>query len=161
MFLLWLELLLLCMIFYLCSYSDFFKEGRGTYRPKRCGNNHKDEDNSPKNLNDKNQQASSQKFRQLRSLIVPYFWYHITRYSLSHTEEDICTTKNPLPLSSEMLIKEITRYCNPSTWYYFWFNRLLVQITGSCLYCFVVKDVTYIHEMVGNYVWATGFRMLI
>ena len=36
-----------------------------TYRPKRCGNNNKDEDNSPKNLNDKNQQASSQKFRQL------------------------------------------------------------------------------------------------
>ena len=30
-----------------------------------CGNNNKDEDNSPKNLNDKNQQASSQKFRQL------------------------------------------------------------------------------------------------
>ena len=29
-----------------------------------CGNNNKDEDNSPKNLNDKNQQASSQKFRQ-------------------------------------------------------------------------------------------------
>ena len=41
------------------------KEGRKTYRPKRCGNNNKDEDNSPKNLNDKNQQASSQKFRQL------------------------------------------------------------------------------------------------
>ena len=31
---------------------------------KRCGNNNKDEDNSPINLNDKNQQASSQKFRQ-------------------------------------------------------------------------------------------------
>ena len=31
----------------------------------RCGNNNKDEDNSPKNLNDKNQQASSQKSRQL------------------------------------------------------------------------------------------------
>ena len=29
---------------------------------KRCGNNNKDEDSSPKNLNDKNQQASSQKF---------------------------------------------------------------------------------------------------
>ena len=42
------------------------EEGRRTYRPKRCGNN-KDEDNSPKNLNDKNQQASSQKFRQLIS----------------------------------------------------------------------------------------------
>ena len=41
MFLLWLELLLLCMVFYLCSYSDFFY-------------NYKDEDNSPKNLNNKN-----------------------------------------------------------------------------------------------------------
>ena len=40
------------------------EEGRGTYQPKRCGNNHKDEDNSPETLNDKNQQASSQKFRQ-------------------------------------------------------------------------------------------------
>ena len=41
------------------------EEGQRTYRPKRCGNNNKDEDNSPKTLNDKNQQASSQKFRQL------------------------------------------------------------------------------------------------
>ena len=43
------------------------EEGWRTYRPKRCGNNNKDEDNSPKTLNDKNQQASSQKFRQLIS----------------------------------------------------------------------------------------------
>ena len=50
------------MIFYLCSYSE---EGRKTYRPKRCGSNNKDEDNSPKPLNDKNHQASSQKLRQL------------------------------------------------------------------------------------------------
>ena len=28
------------------------EEGRRTYRPKRHGNNNKDEDNSPKNLND-------------------------------------------------------------------------------------------------------------
>ena len=41
------------------------EEGGGTYRPKRCGNNNKDEDNNPKNLNDKNHQVSSQKFRQL------------------------------------------------------------------------------------------------
>ena len=41
------------------------EEGRWTYQPKRCGNNNKDEDNSPKTLNDKNQLASSQKFRQL------------------------------------------------------------------------------------------------
>ena len=31
---------------------------------KCCGDNDKDEDNSPKTLNDKNHQASSQKFRQ-------------------------------------------------------------------------------------------------
>ena len=41
------------------------EEGRRTYRPKRCGNDNEDGDNSPKNLNDKNQQSSSQKFRQL------------------------------------------------------------------------------------------------
>ena len=41
------------------------EEGWRTYWPKRCGNNNKDEDNSLKTLNDKNHQASSQKFRQL------------------------------------------------------------------------------------------------
>ena len=41
------------------------EEGRRTYQTKRYGNNNKDEDNSLKNLNDKNEQASSQKFRQL------------------------------------------------------------------------------------------------
>ena len=29
------------------------EDGRRTYRPKRCGNTNKDEDNSPKTLNDK------------------------------------------------------------------------------------------------------------
>ena len=29
------------------------EESRKVYRPKRCGNNYKDEDNSPKTLNDK------------------------------------------------------------------------------------------------------------
>ena len=41
------------------------EEGRRIYRPKHCGNNNKDEDNSPKTLNDKNQRASSQKFKQV------------------------------------------------------------------------------------------------
>ena len=41
------------------------QEGHRTYQPKCCGNNNKDEDNSPKTLNDKNHQALSQKFRQL------------------------------------------------------------------------------------------------
>ena len=36
---------------------------------KHCGNNNKDEDNSPKTLNDKNQQTSSQKFRQLMNQV--------------------------------------------------------------------------------------------
>ena len=31
------------------------EEGRRTYQSKRCGNNNKDEDNSPKNLNNNNQ----------------------------------------------------------------------------------------------------------
>ena len=43
------------------------EEGRRTYRPKHYGNNNKDEDNSPKSLNDKNQ-ASSQKFRQVQGI---------------------------------------------------------------------------------------------
>ena len=38
--------------------------GRKAYRPKRSGHNNKDEDNSSNTLNDKNHQASSQKFRQ-------------------------------------------------------------------------------------------------
>ena len=41
------------------------EKGQRTYRPKHCGNNNKDEDNSLKTLNDRNQLASSQKFRQL------------------------------------------------------------------------------------------------
>ena len=40
------------------------EEGMRTYRPKRCENNNKDEDDSPKSLSDKNPQASFQKFRQ-------------------------------------------------------------------------------------------------
>ena len=39
------------------------EDGRRTYRPKRSGNDKKDDDNSPKTLNDKNYTASL-KFRQ-------------------------------------------------------------------------------------------------
>ena len=52
------------------------EEGRMTYTPKRCGNNNKDEDNSP--LNDKNHQASSKKFRQL----------HIFSFTLSSNQSN-------------------------------------------------------------------------
>ena len=46
------------------------EEGQRTYQPKRCGNN--DKDNSPKTLNDKNQQALLQKFRQLNIHVYIY-----------------------------------------------------------------------------------------
>ena len=39
------------------------EEGWRTYRLKRCENDNKNEDNSPKSLNDKNHQALSQKLR--------------------------------------------------------------------------------------------------
>ena len=50
---------------------DTPEEGRKTYRPKRCVKN-KDEDNSPKTHNDKNQHASSQKFRHLISFLSSF-----------------------------------------------------------------------------------------
>ena len=50
---------------------------------KCCGNNNKDEDNSPKNLNDKNQQASSQKFRQLKEGVLHLLQSSRTRASPS------------------------------------------------------------------------------
>ena len=49
------------------------EESWRTYRPKCCGNNNKDEDNSPKTLKDKNHQALSQKFRQLREYFYSTF----------------------------------------------------------------------------------------
>ena len=52
-------------------WQDTPEKGRRTYQPKHCEYNNKDEDNSPKTLNDKNQ-TSSQKFRLLISTIV-YF----------------------------------------------------------------------------------------
>ena len=48
------------MIFYLWSYSDIY-----IYRRKVVEKNNKDEDSSPKTLNDNDHQASSQKFRQV------------------------------------------------------------------------------------------------
>ena len=64
------------------------EEGWKTYQPKRCGNNNKDEDNSPKTLNDKNHQASSQKFRQLANFSsnVNAPFYNILAVSLQMSE---------------------------------------------------------------------------
>ena len=37
----------------MCPAGQTPEKGRGTNRPKHCGNNNKDQDNSPKALNDK------------------------------------------------------------------------------------------------------------
>ena len=47
------------------------QEGWKTYRPKRCGNNNKDEDNSPKTLNDKTH-------TRFIYLIITYLGYTLT-----------------------------------------------------------------------------------
>ena len=52
------------------------EEGRRTYRPKRCGNNNKDEDNSPKNLNDKNSTFS------LHLLLLKSFVHTVIQYQV-------------------------------------------------------------------------------
>ena len=53
------------------------KEGWRTYRLKRCGNNNKDEDNSPKTFNDKKKQTI---YTYLKKPHVPYksVWSEIT-----------------------------------------------------------------------------------
>ena len=49
------------------------EEGRRTYRPKHCGNNNKDEDNSPKNLNDKYEEFTCSKWSRFFLLVVKLF----------------------------------------------------------------------------------------
>ena len=67
------------------------EEDRRTYRPKRYRNNNKDEDNSPKTLNDKNHHASSQKFWQQTSL--SRIWTQPTD-SISYNHYDTHTSMN-------------------------------------------------------------------
>ena len=52
------------------------EEGRRTYRPKRCGNNNKDEDNSPKNLNDKDLALNN------LQVLIGYKTQHYPQFSL-------------------------------------------------------------------------------
>ena len=57
------------------------EEGRRSYRPKRC--EYKDEDNSPKTLNDKTQQVSTKKFRQRRVFLEDFHAHVNTLESIS------------------------------------------------------------------------------
>ena len=56
------------------------EEGWRTYWSKHCEYNNKNEDNSPKTLNDKNREASSQKFKQLLIHIIKYSNINLDKY---------------------------------------------------------------------------------
>ena len=51
------------------------EEGRRTYRPKRCGNNNKDEDNSPKSLNDKNSNRYINNIKKIQQTLILWLIY--------------------------------------------------------------------------------------
>ena len=90
-----------------------------TYRPKRCGNNNKDEDNSRKTLNDKNQQASSQKFRQ-QTPEEGRRTYRPKRYGNNNKDEDNSpkTLKEKNQPASFQKFRELIIICymKPSSW---------------------------------------------
>ena len=52
------------------EFNKHLKKAGGHIGRNTVEKNNKDEDNSPKTLNDKNQQVSSQKFRQLRGKVL-------------------------------------------------------------------------------------------
>ena len=49
--------------------QEILDEGRRAYRPKRCIDNNEYEDDSSNNTNNTNYQASSQKFREMRTIV--------------------------------------------------------------------------------------------
>ena len=59
------------------------EEGRRTYRPRRCGNNNKDEDNSPKTLNDKN---PSSFVSEIQIIDIAYYNVTIQQFSYYYAE---------------------------------------------------------------------------
>ena len=87
------------------EFDKHLKKGRRTYRPKRCGNNNKDEDNSPKNLNDKNQQASSYKFRQPE---IMYFKQESDIVTLNNKAMKLLDHFTYLPIELSILPKAIS-----------------------------------------------------
>ena len=74
------------------------EEGRRTYRPKRCGNNNKDEDNSPKNLNDKKSWWSFFKILCNDARERPSSWERLRwDYRISHPVHIVRTSWSQLP----------------------------------------------------------------
>ena len=92
-------------------------------------NNNKDEDNSLKTLNDKNQQASSQKFRQLKNGStficltaapqIPFYSRHkknlfITRFQFITTRINLCLQLDVYLLGSSWCHTPLYRYAYPN-----------------------------------------------
>ena len=73
------------------------EDGWRTYQLKRCENNNKDEDNSPKTLNDKNQQASFQKFRQLKKSF--FTWTSKRKWEIQQFHEILITATDTADIS--------------------------------------------------------------
>ena len=91
-----------------------------TYWPKRCEYNNKDEDTSPKTLNDKNQ-ASSQKFRHLifssntnnfQTSIWPINETLTGTFTLSQSESGSNIKERGAPYSLELQDWSITIRCS-------------------------------------------------
>ena len=84
-----------------------------THWLKYYGNNNKDEDNSPKNLNDENHQASSQKFKEL--IYDKHFFYSCcfvgcclhTPVDPLHIDEQRQDDQLEPTYSSSMLIRDV------------------------------------------------------
>ena len=72
---------------------------------KRCGNNNKDEDNSPKTLNDKNHQALSQKFRQ-----VMLYEFQLG-YNTMDVTKNICCVKGAGTVDPSTVTRWLKQFC--------------------------------------------------
>ena len=86
--------------------------GWRTYQPKRCGNNNKDENNSPKNLNDKNHQASSQ-ILEWSEIIMKIITQKLVKKELSHTAKNNVEYKNSLHTHTHTHIEIIFARVSP------------------------------------------------
>ena len=62
-------------------FGFFHEEGWRTYRPKCCEYKNKDEVYSQKTMNNKNHQASSQKFGQLVTKVILQYKKHVLKQS--------------------------------------------------------------------------------
>ena len=75
------------------------EEGRRTYRPKRCGNNNKDEDNSPKTLNDKKHKNKETQLGRKTPV-----WVLQATNRQDNTREDLVKKKRNLKEETECLL---------------------------------------------------------